>query len=379
MLKPYLEVAWNDTQSSARGYLVIDRLVRGVAGGGCRMRPGCTLDEVARLAQTMTLKFALFDVPIGGAKVGIDYDPGAADADQVLYRFFTAIAPYLREVYTTGPDMGVHESQVLRALERIGIPSPAYPVVNRWGLDRAAEETLRRALALKTGGMTLDGFITGYGVSVCAREVLARKGIPVEQARVALQGFGSVGGSVARYLAQAGAKVVAVADIEGTVAKRDGLDVELLLNARNAQGTLDRDKLPADYARLGPDGWLAEPSDVLIPAAVPDAIDFYRAGQLTAGIVVAGANLALTARAEQSLHARGVVVIPDFLATSAFSNLTGAVLMGEVGADADAILKMVATRLREGTARVLDGIARGIAPREQVIAIARENLSHFKE
>ncbi len=379
MLNPYLEVAWNDAQSSARGYLVIDRLVRGIAGGGCRMRPHCTSDEVARLAQTMTLKFALFDVPIGGGKVGIDYDPGAADADEVLYRFFAAIAPYLREVYTTGPEMGVHESQVLRALERVGIPSPAYPVVNQWGLDHAAEETLRRALALKTGGLTLDGFITGYGVSVCAREALARKGIPVEQARVALQGFGSVGGSAARYLAQAGARIVAVADIEGTVAKQDGLDVELLLSARNAHGTIEREKLPANYARLGADAWFTEPSDVLIPSAVPDAIDFYKAGQLTASIVVEGANFPLTARAEQALHARGVVVIPDFLATAAFANVTGAVLMGEVGADADAILKMVATRLQERTARVLDGIERGVAPREQVIAIARDNLSHFKE
>src|SRR5512142_1085622 len=131
MLKPYLEVAWNDSQSSARGYLVIDRLVRGVAGGGCRMRRNCTPDEVTRLAQTMTLKFALFDVPIGGAKVGIDYDPGAPDATEVLSRFFSAIAPFLRESYITGPDMGTHEAQIFQVLQGIGIHSPSYAAIKR--------------------------------------------------------------------------------------------------------------------------------------------------------------------------------------------------------------------------------------------------------
>lgn len=374
---PLIDLTWNDPDSNAVGYLVIDRLVRGVCGGGCRMRMGCAPDEVVRLAQTMTLKFALFEVPIGGAKVGIDYDPAAPDADEVLFRFLSAIAPYLREMYITGPDMGVHETKVLRALQRLGIPSPAYPAIARWGLDKGAEDTMRRALALKTGGMTLDGFITGYGVSVCALEALSRKGIPVRDARVSLQGFGSVGGSAARYLAQAGARIVAVADILGTIACRDGMDPELLIAARNSVGEINRERLPAEYVRLGADGWLTEPSQVLIPAAIPDAIDYYKAGQVTAPIVVEGANFPLTTKAEQALHSRGVIVIPDFLATSAFAYIVGAVLLGDVGADADAILHLVGTRLRDRTQRVLDGIEHGVFPRDQVIQLARENLARF--
>ncbi|MBI4786690.1 MAG: Glu/Leu/Phe/Val dehydrogenase [Chloroflexi bacterium] len=376
--KHFLDLVWNDPQSSATGYLVIDQLVRGIAGGGCRMRPGCTMEEAARLAQTMTLKFALFDVPIGGAKVGIDYDPGAPDADEVLYRFFEAIAPYLRGSYITGPDMGTHENQILKTLQRVGIRSPYYAAIQRWGLTPEAEDTVRRALALKTDGMTLDGFIAGYGVSVCALEALKHKNFPINAARVGLQGFGSVGGAAARYLAQAGAKIVAVADIEGTVARREGLDVELLLKSRNALGMIDRSRLPGDYAQLGADAWFTEPSDVLIPAALADTIDVYKAEQVKAAIVVEGANFPLTAKAEQALHARGVVIIPDFLANSAFAYISGALLMGAVGADADAILKLVAERLQDRTRRVLDGIERGVPPREQVIAIAEENLARLR-
>ena len=376
--KHFLDLVWNDPQTNATGYLVIDQLVHGIAGGGCRMRPGCTMEEAARLAQTMTLKFALFDVPIGGAKVGIDYDPGAPDADQVLFRFFSAIAPYLRESYITGPDMGTHENQILRTLQRVGIPSPYYAAIQRWGLTPEAEETVRRALALKMEGMTLDGFIAGYGVSVCALEALKRKHIPINQARVGLQGFGSVGGAAARYLAQAGAKFVAVADIEGTVARREGLDVELLLKSRNAFGAIDRSRLPSDYVQLGADAWFTEPSELLIPAALADTIDLYKAEQVKAAIIVEGANFPLTAKAEQALHARGVVIIPDFLANSAFAYISGALLMGAVGADADAILKLVAERLQDRTRRVLDGIERGVPPREQVIAIAEENLARLR-
>lgn len=372
--EPYLSLTWRDARSSARGYLAIDTLVRGVAGGGCRMRVGCTPDEVARLAETMTLKFALFDVPIGGAKAGIDYDPGAPDADQVLIRFFTAIAPYLRDAYITGPDMGTNEEQVVSTLRRLGITTPAHPAIARWGLSPETETTMARALALKIDDVPLDGFLAGYGVAQCALEALARKGIAPSRARVAIQGFGSVGGSAAKYLANEGAQIVAVADIEGTVARRDGMDVNVLLKSRNAFGVMDRARLPGDYARLGAHAWITEPSDVLIPAAIPDAIDCEKVDWVNASIVVEGANLPLTAKAEDALHQRGVIVIPDFLANSAFAYIFGAILLGDVGADVDAILKLAATRLRDRTRRVLDGIARGVPPREQVIALARANL-----
>lgn len=376
-MEPYLSLTWHDSRSTARGYLVIDTLVRGVAGGGCRMRTGCTLEEVARLAETMTLKFGLFDVPIGGAKAGIDYDAGAPDADEVLIRFFGAIAPYLRDSYITGPDMGTNEEQIVSTLRRLGITSPGYPAINRWGLKPETPEIMARALALQVDGALLDGFLAGYGVAVCALEVLSRRRLPASQARVALQGFGSVGGAAAKYLAQAGAKIVAVADINGTIGCRDGLDVGTLLRARNSFGVIDRTRLPARYELLDSRAWITEPSDVLIPAAVADAVDYEKAEWVSSSIVVEGATLPLTPKAEEALHRRGVIVIPDFLANSAFAYIFGALLLGDVGADLDAILDLSAARLRERTRRLLEGIERGIPPREQVMTLARANLSRL--
>ena len=376
---PFLNVEWNDPYSSARGHLVIDKLVRGVAGGGCRMCIGCTEDEVARLAQTMTHKFALFDVPIGGAKVGINYDPCEPDADQVLLRFFTAIASYLRESYMTGPDMGTTESQIVRTLHQLGIPSTIHPAVTRWGLAATTEETFKQALGLRIDDLSIDSIIAGFGVAQCALEAIAWRQIPIRKARVSVQGFGSVGGGAAKYLAQQGAQIVAVADIEGTIARRQGMDVSVLLRSRNGLGMLDRAKLPADYLRLDADAWITEPSDVLIPAAAADVIDERKAEWVNSSILVEGANIPLTTQAEQILHQRGIVVLPDFLANSGFAYILGAVLLGHVGANAnaDAILKLVADCLRDRTRRVLSGFERGVPPRDLVIAIAQENLARL--
>jgi glutamate dehydrogenase (NAD(P)+) len=168
-----------------------------------------------------------------------------------------------------------------------------------------------------------------------------------------------------------------VADIEGTVARSQGLDVELLLKLRDPLGTINRSRLPSDYRQLGADAWLSEPGELLIPAALGDAIDLDQARKIQAKIIVEGANFPITPKAEQALHERGVVIIPDFLANSAFACVSGGLLMGEVGADIESITKFVAERLQDRTRRVLDGIERGVPPREQVIAMAQENLARL--
>jgi len=364
--------------TGATGYLVVDTYLRGLAAGGCRMRPGLTLEEVARLARTMTLKFALFEVPLGGGKCGLDYDPARPDAPEVLARFFAGILPFLKENFITGEDMGTNQELVMATLARVGIPSPTYPAWQKWGLPDTIGQTMATALRLDVDGLPLESVVAGYGVAQCALEALAYKGIPVDKARVAIQGFGSVGGAVAKFLHQAGAKVVAIADIQGTVACPLGLDVPTLLAARSPLGVMNRQRLPLDCKQLGPDGWLTEASDVLIPAAISDAVDEEKARLISSPIVVEGANLPLTPSAEHRLHERGILVIPDFLANSAFAFIFGAILAGWVGAEREAILGLIAQRLRETTRRMLAGYERGIFPREMVERLALENLERLR-
>lgn len=378
MLSPYLALTWTDPLSGTKGYVVLDALVRGLAAGGCRMRPGLTLEEVARLAHVMTLKFALFEVPLGGGKCGLDYDPARPDAPEVLERFFAGILPLLKENFITGEDMGTSQELVMATLARVGIPSPTYPAWQKWGLPETIGQTMAAALRLDVDGLPLESVVAGYGVAQCALEALAYKGIPVDRARVSIQGFGSVGGAAAKFLYQAGAKVVAIADIQGTVACPLGLDVPALLAARSTLGVMDRQRLPLDCKQLGSDGWLTEASDVLIPAAISDAVDEEKARLINSTILVEGANLPLNQAAERQLHERGIFIIPDFLANSAFAFIFGAILLGWVGPDKQAILDLIAQRLRSTTRQVLTGISQGVFPRDVVERIALENLERIQ-
>lgn len=372
--QPYLRLCWVDPETSAKGYLVIDLYLRGLAAGGCRMRPGLTENEVLRLAQIMTLKFALFEVPMGGAKCGVDYDPGKPDAPQVLARFFEAIGPYLRENYITGEDLGTNEELIIATLAKIGISTPCLPAIVQWDLNPDIAQVIASALRLDVDGLPLESVIAGYGVAQCALEALAYRRIHPAQVRVSIQGFGSVGGAVAKFLHQAGARIIAIADIEGTVANPGGLDVSTLLTYRSPLGIIDRKRLPSGYRLLDADGWLTEKSDVLIPAAIPDAIDRKKASLVQSKIIIEGANIPLSEEAERYLHKRGVYIIPDFVANSAFAFIFGAILMGLVGAKKKAILELVSSRLRIATRRILEGIDQGMLPREKAMRLAEEFL-----
>jgi len=338
------------------------------------MRQGLTENEIVRLAKAMTLKFALLEVPMGGAKCGLDYDPAKPDAPQVLTRFFEAIGPYLRENYITGEDLGTNEELIIATLAKIGISTPCWPAIKQWGLSPDIAQVVASALRLDVEGLPLESIIAGYGVAQCALEALIHCGIPPSQARASIQGFGSVGGAAAKFLHQAGAKIVALADIEGTVANPGGLDFPTLLSYRSPLGVIDRKHLPSGCCLLDADGWITEKSDILIPAAISDAIDKQKAQMVQSDIVVEGANLPLSEEAERYLHQRGVYIIPDFVANSAFAFIFGAILMGMVGAEKEAILELVRSRLRTATRRILQGIDQGIFPREKAMRLAQEFL-----
>lgn len=119
--RPLLQFTWSDTETSATGYVVVDRLVCGIATGGLRTRAGCTMSEVADLASEMSLKTALYGLPVGGAKGGIDYPADAPDVDDVRERFLLAIKPLLDSVWTTAGDLGTPQARLDAVFERAGL------------------------------------------------------------------------------------------------------------------------------------------------------------------------------------------------------------------------------------------------------------------
>ncbi|MFF8602403.1 Glu/Leu/Phe/Val dehydrogenase dimerization domain-containing protein [Streptomyces sp. NPDC015232] len=356
---PLMSVSWTDHVTGRQGHLVIDRLVRGVASGGLRMRAGCTLDEVAGLARGMTMKEALhYDpsaryVPLGGAKGGIDCDPRDPEAYGVLVRYLRAMRPYVERFWTTGEDLGLTQDLVDRAVAEAGLVSSVQAVYPLLDDEAEARRRLADAFAVEVDGIGLDELAGGCGVAESVLTALDRAGVPHAGTRVAVQGFGTLGGATARFLARAGLRVVAVADVKGTVANAEGLDVEALLASRDAYGTVDRSALRPDDLELAGDAWLSAEADVLVPAAVSYAVDAENQARITARWVVEAANMPVLPEAEELLAARGIAVLPDVVVNSATNAWWWWTLFGDIGADPDEAFAHVRRSMRALVEQVL--------------------------
>ncbi|MGW1256603.1 Glu/Leu/Phe/Val dehydrogenase dimerization domain-containing protein [Streptomyces sp. NPDC002513] len=383
---PLMTLVWTDHVTGRRGYLVVDRLVRGVASGGLRMRPGCTLDEVAGLARGMTMKEALHYnpesryVPLGGAKGGIDCDPRAPEAYDVLVRYLRAMKPYVESVWTTGEDLGLTQDLVDRAAAEVGLVSSVQAVYPLLDDEAAARRRLADAFAVEVDGIGLDGLVGGCGVAESVLTALDRAEVPYAGTRVAVQGFGTMGGATARFLARAGLAVVAVADIKGTIAHPDGLDVEALLAARDAYGTVDRAALRPDDRELPDDAWLSAEAEVLVPAAVSYAVDTVNQVRIGARWIVEAANMPVLPEAEELLAARGVTVLPDVVVNSGTNAWWWWTLFGDVEADADEAFAYTRRAMRELVGRMLDRAeADGTSPRAAAHALVADRLPVIAE
>ncbi|MFD5738805.1 Glu/Leu/Phe/Val dehydrogenase dimerization domain-containing protein [Streptomyces massasporeus] len=386
MATPLLSLTWTDHLTGRQGFLVVDRLVRGVSSGGLRMRAGCTLDEVAGLARGMTVKEALhYDpanryVPLGGAKGGIDCDPRDPEAYPLLVRYLRAMRPYIESCWTTGEDLGLTQDLVDRAAAEAGLVSSIQAVYPLLDDEAEARRRLRDAFAVEVDGIGLDELVGGCGVAEAALTALDRAGVPYTGTRVALQGLGTMGGATARFLTRAGLTVVAVADLKGTIANPAGLDVEALLAARDAHGTVDRSALRPGDGELPGDAWLSADADVLVPAAVSYAIDGGNQERITARWVVEAANMPVRPEAEVLLAARGVTVLPDVVVNSGTNAWWWWTLFGDIGADAGEAFAYTRRSMRTLVERMLDRARTdGTTPRAAAHAIAADRLPVIAE
>lgn len=386
MSAPFLSLTWTDHLTGRQGFLVVDRLVRGVASGGLRMRPGCTLDEVAGLARGMTMKEALHFapenryVPLGGAKGGIDCDPRDPEAYGLLVRYLRAVRPYVESCWTTGEDLGLSQDLVDRAAAEAGLVSSIQAVYPLLDDEEAARRRLADAFALQVDGIGLDELVGGCGVAESVLTALDGAGVPYAGTRVAVQGFGTMGGATARFLARAGLTVVAVADVKGTLTNPEGLDVEALLAARDAHGTVDRAALRPGDREEGPGAWLAADAEVLVPAAVSYAVDTDNQARITARWIVEAANMPVLPAAEELLAARGTTVLPDVVVNSATNAWWWWTLFGDIGADADEAFAHIRRSMRALVGLVLARAADdGTTPRAAARAITADRLPEIEE
>ena len=349
---PYLVSEWRDQASGARGWFVIDRLVGDMCSGGIRMRPGVSVEEVTDLARTMSHKMAVLDIPYGGAKSGIDYDPAAADAPAVLRGFIEAIRPFIAERYATGADLGTHEDDIIAACQLVGL---THPLQAGFKNDSTAGLTrIKQGLALTSDGIPITELIAGYGVAECTMEAADVIGLSLNGATLALQGFGNVGGAAARCLDRAGVRLVVVADIEGAIIDEDGLDIGTLLRIRDRYGRIDRSRLPAGARPAAEPAWLEQRVDIMIPAAIGNAIRADNQSGIECRLLVEAANNPISDVTEVELERRGITIVPDFVANAAAAFLFCGLLEKRLEPTLESIFGETSRQLRTTTRELLE-------------------------
>lgn len=277
---------------------------KGPTKGGVRYHPNVSEDEVVALASWMTWKCSLLDLPYGGAKGGIICDPSKlsnSELERLTRRYTTEIMPLL------GP--------------HIDIPAPDVYTTSKtmaWIMDTFSmfkgytEPSIVTGKPEILGGSKGRKEATGKGIAIVTREYFKARKKSLKGARIALQGFGNVGGHAALFLTQLGAKIVAASDASGCLVNPDGLDIPGLIDCVEKHACVV--KYPGK--QIDREELLYQDVDVLIPAALEDQIHQKNAAKIKAKVVVEGANGPVTPEGDEILEKRGIPVVPDILANA---------------------------------------------------------------
>lgn len=363
-----------DPQNNIRAFIVIDRLIGGLAAGGIRMSPNVTMDEIRSLAEIMTYKHSMMDIPLGGAKIGIVGDPNSNHKLEKITAFAKMAEPILRTMLLVGEDMGMTSADVKHVYKSIQF-DPSSLVI-----DRLSEKGIDIKLP---EGKSIDDllseefmdYLAGFGLLEAIDESTDYLHLNLQTAKVAVQGFGTVGNGIIRLLAAKGVKICAISDIVGTVYSENGFRFEELENARTENGLIRRDHL-SQYTFLEPNDILTLPVDILIPAAVSNVITEKNANQITAKLIVEGSNLPTTKEADYILKNNQITVLPDFIVNS--GSATGFGLLITAQASVENVLDECSKRIRQKVKHLLvESERKNKTTREIAMEVATTNLQQI--
>ena len=281
--QPEIVFHWKDKETVAEGWVVINSLRGGAAGGGTRMREGLDMNEVLSLAKTMEVKFTVSGPAIGGAKSGINFNPNDPRKRGVLERWYKAVTPLLKHYYGTGGDLNVDaDKDVIPITEDCGVWHPQEGIFNGHFKPTVADK-INRIGQLRLGVIkviedkqfspdlsrkyTVADMLTGYGVAEAVKHYYAIYGGNIEGKRAIVQGFGNVGSAAAYYLTQLGAKVVGIIDRDGGVINEEGFSMEemtALFLGKN--GNMLVSEKMVSFEEINNKIW-SLPAEIFIPAA----------------------------------------------------------------------------------------------------------------
>jgi len=368
---PQIVFEWHDSETEAEGWIVINSLRGGAAGGGTRMRKGLNKREVESLAKTMEIKFSVCGPPIGGAKSGINFDPKDPRKQGVLERWYKAVTPLLKNYYGTGGDMNVDEIEdVIPITEKYGLWHPQEGIVNghfnptdsekitklgqlRMGVTKIIEnEVYSPDLNRK---YTVSDMITGYGVSESVKHYYNIYGSSLKGKRAIIQGWGNVGAAAGFFLAQQGVSIVGIIDAGGALINPKGYDfktITKLFNGRQNKMLTDKDLISFEE---GHEKIWHVPAEIFIPAAGSRLVNEQHFDHMVANgleVISSGANVpfndaeifygATLAKADQQ-----VSVIPDFIANSGMARVFAFLMEGKKEFTAEEIFQDVSNTIKK--------------------------------
>ncbi len=375
--QPEIVFAWKDDQTEAEGWVAINSLRNGAAGGGTRMRKGLNQREVESLAKTMEVKFTIAGPPIGGAKSGINFDPADPRKKDVLKRWYKAVRPMLKHYYGTGGDLNVDEiHEVIPMTAELGILHPQEGVVNGYHTAYTPEERLKAISRLQEGvllpitderlspdvskKLTIADMITGWGVAEAVRQYYEVFGGFTNNKLAIIQGWGNVAAAAAFYLTKYGIRIAGIIDRQGGIISEKGLGhdeiVELFLsrkgNELNAPNMLSFEEVNSRIWDI--------PCEVFIPGAASRLVTEDQVNRMIKSgieVISCGANVPF-ADAEifmgpiARLADANMAVIPDFIANCGMARVFGYLMSKEAELTDVAIFKDVSNIIGGALARV---------------------------
>ncbi len=382
-MKPYLVIEWNDTQSAAKGWLVIYNFVRGYAGGGIRMHPQVTRDDVIRMAETMAYKYqACESLDCGGCKGGIAYSASASDAHEVLYRYIKAMMPYIELGVSLGSDLGTKYGEILEIFAQFGCPMPMSKRMKQNPKMNENIEKYNQISASKINGISLNDFIAGFGVACAADEAYKQMyGQQSGEARIVIQGMGRVAFAAAEQLRKFGHRIIGMADSSAFIYSELGVDPSLLRDIKKTKNKITQSDLPDDYRIRDREKWLEQDCDVLVPAAISNAINENNAEKVKAKLIVEGANIPISTEGDEILKKNGKYLICDFTANLLEAWLYDVILFERVEPQVNLILAEGEALCRRNAKKQMsamadDGVYARISAKELFKPTQQEDLDY---
>ncbi|MEO0727584.1 MAG: Glu/Leu/Phe/Val dehydrogenase dimerization domain-containing protein [Bacteroidota bacterium] len=377
--RPEIVFEWHDEPTGAEGWVVINSLRNGAAGGGTRMRKGLTKDEVTSLAKVMEIKFSVAGPAIGGAKSGINFDPRDPRRQEVLERWYAAVIPLLKNYYGTGGDLNVDELRdVVPITEDLGLWHPQEGIVNghfnsrpgdkisiigqlRYGCTKIVEDV--NYVPEGPHKFAVADLITGYGVAESVRQYFDVFHQGTADGKTAIiQGWGNVAATAASYLTLQGIKIIGIIDRVGGIISEEGLGVEevkqLVMqkdgNALKTKGMLPFDEINERIWSLG--------ADIFIPGAASKLVTPEQVAQLRTGgieVIACGANVPFSDDGvffgpTATTLDNDIALIPDFIANCGMARVFAYLMQADVELTDVAIFGDVSATIRQALQAVYD-------------------------